>query len=428
MRSQNIERTESSNNKRRITEADYPLLSQSFFTKNVPPSYHVISEIKKPNPAYNESNKNDNAPPQYIKCGVFELERVIIGVIGSKPELIKKRADFSYGIKLATCAAREKMLKTKTITLNDTVYHIVSEVDARLSQSKGVVFNYDLTDESDVDILFNLKSQKVVRVDRIKKKGKDGNFVDTGLFIFTFDTPVLPAKMMIASAVHAVRQHYDRPMQCRTCWKFGHTWKRCNEKNKHICFNCGNECNLGLACENERKCVNCGEKHCSTSKECPMRNREELIIKIATDRKISFRDARDLINENENNQSNSFSNSIKVNETLNNQKQNTTQQNKQPPTATQQQQSKQQQKTSTSTQQQSTPSTSHPPSAVQKSKLTAGPRERGRAAEKRDELKVNRTQSETRNKDVTTMETDHSFSEKNKEQYIREQFKQINGK
>ncbi|VDI49927.1 Hypothetical predicted protein [Mytilus galloprovincialis] len=73
----------------------------------------------------------------------------------------------------------------------------------------------------------------------------------------------------------------------------GHGSKQCRGKQR--CFKCSDEGHEGTNCNSESsKCVNCGESHFSSSRDCPAYLKEKNIIKIKTERNISYPEAKQI--------------------------------------------------------------------------------------------------------------------------------------
>ncbi|VDI62158.1 Hypothetical predicted protein [Mytilus galloprovincialis] len=75
--------------------------------------------------------------------------------------------------------------------------------------------------------------------------------------------------------------------------KFGHGSKQCRSTQR--CFKCSDEGHEGTNCNSESsKCVNCGESNFSSSRDCPVYLKEKNIIKIKTERNISYPEAKQI--------------------------------------------------------------------------------------------------------------------------------------
>ena len=77
----------------------------------------------------------------------------------------------------------------------------------------------------------------------------------------------LPKDVKIEGQRREILPFIPKPLQCKNCSKFGHTYKKCRNETK--CAFCGTEdhstrWNCGIA-----KCCNCGQEHHARSKVCP---------------------------------------------------------------------------------------------------------------------------------------------------------------
>lgn len=166
-----------------------------------------------------------------------------------------------------------------------------------LNHSKGTIFCPDLIYETDDVILNELKAQHVVEVIRIKRK-KNNDLIDTGVFILTFNLPVLPEKLYAGFIACDVNIYIPNPRRCFNCQEFGHGAKFCNKPE--ICPTCADfqhdpkpdNCRLAV------KCKNCGGNHTSWDRKCPVFIREKDIQRIQTVNKISNYQARQRYAEN----------------------------------------------------------------------------------------------------------------------------------
>ena len=105
-----------------------------------------------------------------------------------------------------------------------------------------------------------------------------------------FEGQTLPQKIKILGQSREVRPFVPKPLQCRSCCKFGHTESKC--RGTPVCAFCSSKdhptkWNCGSA-----KCVNCGLDHHARSKDCTfyMYNTELKILVSRTG--MSFKEAK----------------------------------------------------------------------------------------------------------------------------------------
>ena len=75
-----------------------------------------------------------------------------------------------------------------------------------------------------------------------------------------------PLKIKILGQNREVRPFIPKPLQCSKCCRYGHTHKRCT--NKEICAVCGSQHHRTDWSCNQPKCINCGLDHHAKSKTC----------------------------------------------------------------------------------------------------------------------------------------------------------------
>ncbi|VDI16891.1 Hypothetical predicted protein [Mytilus galloprovincialis] len=106
-------------------------------------------------------------------------------------------------------------------------------------------------------------------------------------------TPTPPPSITLGCFGIRVDMFIPNPIRCFTCQKFGHGSKQCRGKQR--CFKCSDEGHEGTNCHSESsKCVNCGESHFSSSRDCPVYLKEKKYIKIKTERNISYPEAKQI--------------------------------------------------------------------------------------------------------------------------------------
>ena len=76
----------------------------------------------------------------------------------------------------------------------------------------------------------------------------------------------IPLKIKILGQNREVRPFVPKPLQCNKCFRYGHTYKRCT--NKEVCAVCGSQHHITDWKCSHVKCVNCGLQHHAKSKTC----------------------------------------------------------------------------------------------------------------------------------------------------------------
>ena len=87
----------------------------------------------------------------------------------------------------------------------------------------------------------------------------------------SFHTQTLPTKVVIGGEVMKVKPYIPTPMQCKNCWRFRHTAKKCAKKMEGVshCVKCGETNHTLQECRKAKKCMNCSGPHYSNSRTCP---------------------------------------------------------------------------------------------------------------------------------------------------------------
>ena len=133
-----------------------------------------------------------------------------------------------------------------------------------------------------------LRDQGVTNVHRVSRSGNP-----TNTYFLTFGTPTPPEFIKIPFMARIpVRSYVQKPLQCFNCWRFGHPQSKCQANQ--VCRHCGSKAHEG-ACPTPTVCCNCKGSHSPTDKTCPSYLKEVKIQKIRSEQRISFAEARKLV-------------------------------------------------------------------------------------------------------------------------------------
>ena len=130
---------------------------------------------------------------------------------------------------------------------------------------------------------------------------RDGVKRETNTIFLTFQTAIIPKVLKVGYLKVPVDLYIHNPLQCYSCFKFGHHESRCSSSaDSKLCCRCGEALsNLPSPCANDCqkkcKCVSCGSEHIATSRTCPVWQREE-IVSVKYREGLSFQDARKVVN------------------------------------------------------------------------------------------------------------------------------------
>ena len=132
----------------------------------------------------------------------------------------------------------------------------------------------------------------MILVKSIRRK-EEGQEKDTNTLFLTFFNANLPKDIRIGYLRMKVDPFVPNPLRCFKCQKYGHGAQRCS--SAAVCPKCALE-HEG-PCTNPPKCMNCEGEHPSSSKDCDVWKKEKQIQQVKTERKISYPDARKIVQE-----------------------------------------------------------------------------------------------------------------------------------
>ena len=215
----------------------------------------------------------------------FLIEKAIMSIAG-EPKSIKNLRSGDLLIQCTKQPHETNLLKMKSFCgLKCTV-----KPHKSLNTSRGIVRCPALSKQSCEHILEFMGEQGVTDVRRINVH-RDGALKPTNTFVFTFDSPVLPAIVRIGFIQAKIDVYIPNPLRCYKCQVFGHHENKCGRQA--ICVNCSmpEHCASGQ-CQRPAKCANCSGDHSANSKDCPQWEKERKILKIKCENNLSFPEAR----------------------------------------------------------------------------------------------------------------------------------------
>jgi hypothetical protein len=222
-----------------------------------------------------------------IDLSIFGIQKLLKCAVGDVKNA-KKLRNGSVLIEVASKAQAENALKMQMWVSTP----VKVSAHRSLNTCKGVIRCRDLRDCTDEEVLEALNHEGVTHVKHIFTK-KNGSAIPTNTFVITFNKPTLPKSVKAAYMHIPVEPFIPSPLRCFNCQKFGHGQNAC--KQKPLCARCGHEGHKDTDCpESEPKCANCSGAHPAYSRQCPEWIKQQTIVKIKTERNISFHEAKQI--------------------------------------------------------------------------------------------------------------------------------------
>ena len=218
----------------------------------------------------------------------------------TKPQTINYIKNGSVNLQV-TLQEANKMLTLKKLG----TYQILVEKHAYKNRVRGEIKSSIVALSPTSELEEGLSSQGVIQVRKLEKPKRDGAdnivrdqankiiYVPSGKAILTFEKESLPTEIKLFGENHIVEQHEPDPFQCKSCFDYGHLKKHCKSAVP-ICGWCSQKEHTkpGERCNNQPKCRHDQQNHPNFSKDCPTYIKEKEINLISELRKISYRDAR----------------------------------------------------------------------------------------------------------------------------------------
>ena len=205
--------------------------------------------------------------------------RYLAKEIGTIPDANLKK----YGkgvLVMAKDVTQAKMLQHFTCAA-DSLFETVKP-HPTFNYCKGCVYNHDLYEFSEEDIL-SMCPGSVHKVSKIRGSAD--------MILLTFYGSSLPVHVRVGPLHLRVRQFVDRPLQCFSCFGYGHGSKNCTEAPR--CGNCSQlDAHSTAECTADAYCFYCREGHQLRSRQCPRYRLEQDILQLANSQFISIGSAR----------------------------------------------------------------------------------------------------------------------------------------
>uniref|UniRef100_A0A8D8QH57 CCHC-type domain-containing protein n=1 Tax=Cacopsylla melanoneura TaxID=428564 RepID=A0A8D8QH57_9HEMI len=165
-------------------------------------------------------------------------------------------------------------------------------------QRSAIIRDVDL-DVDDKMFMENVDSQnfKILRVQRLNRRSViDGNvsYVPSRTLKLDFSGQDLPAFIYLWYTKIKCEPYMQRPVQCFSCYKFGHITKHC--RSTKLCKTCFQPAADEHQCDTSvLKCTNCDGNHNANSKSCPEYERQQTIKDLMSTRNLCFPEACHLV-------------------------------------------------------------------------------------------------------------------------------------
>ena len=222
------------------------------------------------------------------KLSPFAIDKGFQALISGRLRSIKRLRNGTFLVECDTKKQSDLLLKSQKLVDRP----MTVSIHPTLNSSRGVIRCRELAGMSETDIRDELSEQGVILVKRIRRK-EDGQDKDTNTLFLTFCNANLPKDIRIGYLRVKVDPFIPNPLRCFKCQKYGHGAQRCS--SAAVCPKCALE-HEG-PCTNPPKCVNCKGAHPSSSKDCDVWKKEKQIQQVKTERKISYPDARRIVQE-----------------------------------------------------------------------------------------------------------------------------------
>lgn len=228
---------------------------------------------------------SDNDKEPITSKSVFKIAKSLERSIGKEYQA-KNLASGDLLIEVQTKAQSEELQKQKEIAEQS----VTITPHRTLNCVQGVISEKQLTNETDADILENLRSQGVSAVRRITIR-RANEEIKTKHIVITFNRSSLPERVNVAYISCPVRAYVPNPRRCFKCQRYGHGSQSC--RGKVTCAKCAEHDHPSENCDKTvMKCPNCSGAHAAYSRSCETFKKEKEIIQLKVKENLTFPEAR----------------------------------------------------------------------------------------------------------------------------------------
>ena len=253
---------------------------------------------------HNESTSSKATFNRYLEIDFGQMDRRDLNPYKLKNEVEEKingkLVEFTGGsrnkIIVQTKNADQTRKCLEISSLNQTKCEV--KLHPRFNQCQGLIYlrecDFDDTQDLEHYLAKNYNVGDLTRADFIKSRRAGVN-----AFILTFNQETLPYSVYIPGEISdtVVYKFGSKPMMCSYCLAYGHTRKKCKKETPR-CRRCAEGGHMETDCTaSTQKCFHCSEDHKAGDKMCKIHDREQQILDLVTEKKLTFQRARQILND-----------------------------------------------------------------------------------------------------------------------------------
>ncbi|KAF0296155.1 hypothetical protein FJT64_006307 [Amphibalanus amphitrite] len=192
----------------------------------------------------------------------FSLRRSIDSYIGPVNSLKALR---SGALLIETKTETQTIQMMRTASFRGTPVTI--SLATRLNSVEGSVRSDALTEITNMELLQELQTQGVVRVQRLRSRDLQ-NLGPNPTVRLTFSGRILPQAIRCGYLAVPVDPWVPAPRPCTKCWAYGHSKRACRRRQP-MCGRCGGP-HDAEKCDGPEQCPGCGGPHPAWDRRCPI--------------------------------------------------------------------------------------------------------------------------------------------------------------